>query len=130
MIFKVEINPRDYDGYFAMIAHLQTECLKKHHAGFDTTSIKMGQVTHNSEMCWFEGDVKDSDILQAHRIADARPDKFYGDPSARERVININIQSLGTFYITQASPIALAELREKIVSTLLTALNDTQSWGK
>jgi len=130
MIFNAVINPRDFDGYFGMIAHLQTECLKKHHASFDTTSIKMGQVDHNSEMCWFEGDVKDSDIPEAHRIADGSTEKLYEDPAAIERVINVNIQTLGTFHITSA-PKDLAGLKEKVVTILLTAVNEASlSWGK
>jgi hypothetical protein len=62
MIFRTEINPRDHKGHYEMICHLQTECIRQHGAEFDTTKFAMGQLTPNSEICWFEGFVDDRDI--------------------------------------------------------------------
>lgn len=59
MIYKAEINPRDHEGYFAMIASLQAECFRLFGVGFDNTCIQMGVLSENSEMCWFKGLIDD-----------------------------------------------------------------------
>jgi hypothetical protein len=157
MIFKAEINPRDFDGYYGMIAYLQDRCVKEVGAGFDTTKIAMGQLTHNSEMCWFEGYVDDAKIVKVHEAApivfpaaefirkctyhgkttleaaDAlecvRLDRLgaFTDSPKPAKEANIHIASLGNFHITQNTTEHLHQLKHKIIEILTRAINDAST---
>lgn len=72
MIFKAEINPRDFNGYHEMISHLQTACMRRLGVKFDVTKVVIGQITPNSEMCWFQGQVNDDELCEITR-------KWFGD---------------------------------------------------
>lgn len=157
MIFRIEFNPRDYKGYFDMIHALQDKCVHKIGAGFDVTKVVMGQLLHNSELCWFEGYVDDAKIA---KVSDASPDYITAAEFIRKQTyvgkttmeakdslecirldrlgafldsprpakeINIHIASLGDFHITQNTTEHLHQLKNKIVDILTKAINDAST---
>lgn len=141
MIFKAEVNPRDHKGHYEMICHLQTECLRRHGAGFDVTKFAMGQLTPNSDMCWFEGFVDDEDIHQANKKKDfdrhveeaikfltVNGFQIISQDQRNNDEVFIKVESSGNISVQCNNPETYSKIRrveEEIVNLLLRAIIDS-----
>jgi hypothetical protein len=138
MIYNKEFNPRNYDGYFDMIGHLREDCIRKCGAPFNVTKIAMGQVSHNSEICWFEGYVDDEAAAKGKKQAECDRQaeeaiKFlevngYVVTKATDKkigVVNVHVDSLGNFHIHCDGPDTygkISSVRDQIIESLTNAI--------
>jgi hypothetical protein len=149
MQFKIEVNPRDYDGYNDMLAHLQDKCEREMGHRFDESDVRMGRVQPNAELFWFEAAVcdgtepkrlpstartvkqylegkctVDTDHLPISDAIEAiRLDRLgvFPDSPHHGKTVNVNIQSLGTFHVSTSSE---SDLKKKVTDIILSAIND------